>query len=392
MDLNVSPDLDAYLCYLMVLCLGVFTALAQVSRRLARLPGKWIMVDTWALFFAYAAVPVALFWLLDRTSAVHDTSLFAAILVGVGYQQILSGGLGSIRAPGEVSGFWQPFAKWADAIAARIRDRVAINSSKFDEKLLSSIVATPQKLEALRLVTMSHSQDPQALNTELAKIDSYEDALGATGVLKKKAATLYQALKVSNTQQFDYLLLRDKVISLQWYLWYAKEWRSKAVAIAVALVLFSAAITGGLQFRSPDLRASYYVWRLQKENGTEYDHYRARTNLRAYLDAAPTVYSSLAALLRAPNLSDKTADNILSIFVEMKGRAQSHNVNLLCLLEDSLRTDNSDIRERVQKTLLYLADDRHLTVPPELQNWNSDPKDTAADIDSIIKKWHQIGP
>jgi hypothetical protein len=96
-DLSVSPDVDAYYCYGVVLLLGLITASGQVSRRLANLPGRWIMVNTWLLFFAYALLPAVLFWLLDRTGAIHDTSLFAAVLVGAGYQQVLSGGLVGIR-------------------------------------------------------------------------------------------------------------------------------------------------------------------------------------------------------------------------------------------------------------------------------------------------------
>jgi len=55
--------------------------------------------------FAYTLIPLALFWLLDRTNAIHDTSLFAAILIGVGYQQILSGSFATLKAPGDVSFF-----------------------------------------------------------------------------------------------------------------------------------------------------------------------------------------------------------------------------------------------------------------------------------------------
>src|SRR5713226_3872670 len=128
MDMNVSPDLEAFCCYGLVLLLGLAVAWSQVSRRLGKLPGQWIMVNTWLLFFAYTFVPVLLFWFLDRTNAVHDTSLFAAVLVGFGYQQILTGSLGSIRAPGDVSKFWQPFGIWADSISDRIRERIIVNS------------------------------------------------------------------------------------------------------------------------------------------------------------------------------------------------------------------------------------------------------------------------
>lgn len=73
-----------------------------------------VVVNTWLLFFAYTFLPVALFWFLDRSNAIHDTSLFAAVLIGFGYRQILSGELTSIRPAGDISKFWQPFAAWAD--------------------------------------------------------------------------------------------------------------------------------------------------------------------------------------------------------------------------------------------------------------------------------------
>src|SRR5216684_8148471 len=145
MDMNVSPDLEAFCCYGLVLLLGLAVAWSQVSRRLGKLPGQWIMVNTWLLFFAYTFVPVLLFWALDRTNAVHDTSLFAAILVGFGYQQILSGSIASIQPAGDISKIWQPFAVWADSIANRIGNRIIVNDTRFDEKLLQTVRQDPAK-------------------------------------------------------------------------------------------------------------------------------------------------------------------------------------------------------------------------------------------------------
>jgi len=392
MDMNVSPDLQAYHCYLLVFLLGLWTAGTQVSARLGNLPGKWIMVNTWSLFFAYTSIPLALFWFLDRTNAIHDTSLFAALLIGAGYQQVLSGSVASLKAPGDVSAFLKPFAAWADAIAARIRDRVVINDSQFDEKLLSSIVEDQEKFDALRQVVMVHTSDAPALDVQLAAIAANQTVLGNAGVRTKQAALLYLSLKQASPQQFQYLLYRSGVIPLRWYRWYAQEWRSKFTAFVVALILISVAVACVLELSRPAYQASYFVWRLQKQNATDSDRYRARIKLGQFLATDPGVYPQLTGLLTAPNLPVKTADEILSLLVETRDRAESQNQRLRGLLVDSLRADNSDIRERIQKTLLYLASDRNLNVPPDLRNWNSDPKNTAADIDTIIKMWRQVGP
>jgi len=162
-------------------------------------------------------------------------------------------------------------------------------------------------------------------------------------------------------------------------------------ACVVAAFLIAAASACVFELSRPAYQASYFVWRLHKPNATDADRYRARTKLGQFLATDPTIYPQLTGLLTTPNLPVKTAEEILSLLVETRDRAENQNQRLRSLLVDSLRSDNSDIRERIQKTLLYLAADRNLAVPPELQNWNSDPKNTAADIDTIIKKWRQVG-
>jgi hypothetical protein len=52
MDMTVSPDLEAFYCYAIVFLLGLIAAKGQVSQRLGNLPGQWIMINTWLLFFA----------------------------------------------------------------------------------------------------------------------------------------------------------------------------------------------------------------------------------------------------------------------------------------------------------------------------------------------------
>jgi hypothetical protein len=390
--MSVSPDLDAWMCYLLVLLLGMWTGVIQVRKRLRNLEGKWVMVNTWALLFAYTAVPVALFWLLDRTGAIHDTSLFAAVLIGVGYQQILTGASGTIRAPGDVSAFWKPFATWSDAIALRITDRVALNSQRFDERLLSRISSNPAKFQDLLAVVLVHCPDPQKMDQDLKALEANEAVIGTAGVQRKKAELLYQAIKVYSPQQFEYLLFKNKITGLPQYLWYAKEWRSKVVTVVVGIVLASFAGTFAWELRNPQYRASYYIWRLVKQANTDNDRFRARTMLTVCLEQSPGAYGELIARLRNPNIPVKTADDILSLVLELKDSAAQHKVDLRDELADAMRTDNSDVRERIQKVLVYLSSRDGLSVPDELKAWHSDPKNSASDIDERVSEWHSVKP
>jgi len=88
-----------------------------------------------------------------------------------------------------------------------------------------------------------------------------------------------------------------------------------------------------------------------------------------------------------PNLPVKTADSILGLLVETRHSAANSHVDLQALLVDALRTENSDVRTRIHKVLVYLAKDRGSIVPPDLENWQSDPKDSATVVDKIVGQW-----
>src|SRR5438045_1921663 len=114
MEQVASPDFPAYICYLIVFFLGSLVAFSKVNRLMASSPGRWGSLGTWWVFVAYTAVPILLFWLLDYTNALHDTSLFAALLIALGYRQILAGEVKGIAAPGQVSKLWSPIEAWAN--------------------------------------------------------------------------------------------------------------------------------------------------------------------------------------------------------------------------------------------------------------------------------------
>jgi hypothetical protein len=62
----------------------------------------------------------------------------------------------------------------------RIRDRIIVNRSQFDEKLLSTIRSDPKKFDSAQNVAMVHSADPKALQQILSDVENTRNALGAT--------------------------------------------------------------------------------------------------------------------------------------------------------------------------------------------------------------------
>ncbi len=130
-----SPDIPAYYSYLIVALVGGLVAYSTVNDRLASYPDRWSFFATWQLFLAYTAVPVLLFWFLDYSSVVQDTSLLAALLVAVAYQSIFMGSFQNIPMPGQGANLWTPFQAWV----TRINDRIAAKQKAYvDESCESS--------------------------------------------------------------------------------------------------------------------------------------------------------------------------------------------------------------------------------------------------------------
>ncbi len=188
MDLSISPDVEAYYCYLIVLLIGAWVARKRVSELLEGFRGAWVRADIWMLLGVYMLLPVALFWLLDRTGALHDTSLLGAVLVAIGYRQIIVGGVQGLAAPSQLTGAWQPLVDWTDKVAARIRDRIQRFNARYEERLLTSIVGDQAKMDNLVQLAQGHAPNPADVDTQLKTLASAFAALGPAGVARKQAA------------------------------------------------------------------------------------------------------------------------------------------------------------------------------------------------------------
>jgi hypothetical protein len=146
MDLSFSPDFEAYYCYGIVSVVGAFVATSQIRQRIGEIEGIWFIARTWWLYAIYTAVPVVLFWFLDRTGAINDTSFFAAVLVGFGYERIITGGSQMVRTTGDVSQFWTPFIAYADRIAKLVRDQDARRRRRLAERIIAVIGEDPGRI------------------------------------------------------------------------------------------------------------------------------------------------------------------------------------------------------------------------------------------------------
>lgn len=394
MDLAVSPDLEAFFCYAIVFALGLIVARRQVAQKMASFKGAWISLQTWLLFLAYSLLPVGLFWLLDRTGAIHDTSLFAALIIGFGYRQILEGSLNSISTSGEISALWKPFVGWTDDVALGITRRIMRRDARFRERVISQLAKDAAQLGHLRVLV--ESRTPAAnlakLKQNLDEIETTYESLGEDTVNENKAKLLYE--KVTALEDFEYLLYRRGITRRWTYFWYAQEWRSKALALGVGLALAIGIATAVQQLTTPKNLVAYYAWRLRKPGTTELDRFRTQRELRAWLATgdqriAQATCERLAGLLQRPDLAVDRVETLLQLLVE-NHRIAAGSERMVALLIDSLHSESLDIRVRINTALHYLAARWRLSVSADLAQWNPSLQISPTELEQRIEAWREV--
>jgi hypothetical protein len=341
----VSPDVPAFWCYAVILVIGAVASYATVNQLLRGLPGPWAFVSTWLLFLAHAALPLALFFLLDYTSALNDTSLFAALVVAFAYQQIFAGGVQGLTMPGQTAALWKPFQSWVNYVADRITTRHKRNRDRFDDNVRSLILGDSSLRNRFTTLVLASSADPAALQTAR----STRTKTGDTAADERLDLNLlWRDLRASQT---DYgWLLHSRGIVGKWRYW---VWLNNGVsqlvlilvlilAIAVVFCLylwFSTGPEGGNRWHN--VVRQYYEWRFTKPNATDRDQWRSEQYLSAELrslGSKPIETVELAvdrahraslraekarkALERLPRTSpDRTAEEAAVLHIENEARA-----------------------------------------------------------------------
>ena len=397
MDLSFSPDVDARICYLLVLLCALIAAYRQVDRRLATFPGSWTESPTWLLYGIYALVPVGLFWLLDRTGAINDTSVVAALLVGVGYERMLSG-QGEVGVPASFAGLWKPFVAFADSISARVSKRIADRIFRFDRRLIDEVVADPKRFEALKNLARSLSRDVQGLDRKLEEIGASQATLGDRLTLEKQILALYS--EVTQAPRWLELLRDAQVIGAATFKAYPTDSgvgsRVAEIALPVVCVLVFLVLSGKL---AGPIDREYHLWRLDKVNATATDQWRTREALTAYV-ADPRTTALLAAriteLARGPAMQPGRVDLVLQVLIA--GAKQARQVPLVAAeIVGTLRAPVVDNRTRMHAALLHLAQvqlgaapcpgDGPAPLAKELCTWKPTDGDSTVDIEERVDRW-----
>jgi len=402
-----SPDVPAYVCYAIIVVFGIVVAVGTINRLLEGYPDHWAFASTWGLFAAHAAVPVILFWLLDYTGAIHDTSILAAILVALGYRQIFTGSVQGVTLPGQAAGFWKPFEAWVAAVADRIGTKQKLYLDRFDEKVRFLIFTDPQRMASLETLVLSISQDVPALQTGLAAIPATGNAEADR---RRRLDMLWRDLRTSRPRDYGWLLYkRDIVRRWRYWMWLGNG-RAKLISgasLVVGLLLLAGLSTwmsgaeGGIARREASM-LRYHQWRFLKPNVTDRDQWRSQEFLAERLHAvgadagrpagtAPPSDALLSPLLRElrfASIGDRQARSILALVVN--GHAPAVDVYVVPELIESLRTASEGVRLQIRNALVAIqkADYPTAKVPDGLSTWEPKKDESAGDIDVRVRDWH----
>jgi len=386
-----------------VLVLGIWAAAIHINRLLDSSPDRWSFIRTWFLLLAHVGVPLVLFWFLDYTDALHDTSLFAAITVAVAYRQIFAGGVQGIMMPGQTPALWKPFEAWVSNVSNHIEAKSILWRIRFNERLRDHLGADPNRLSALRELAYKNAQDQMEFLAQLNCLQQKpKPALITQAVWERSQASnetqfLLKELRKAYPEDYGYFLMKHGIINRLQYRFWLGNTRAKCAAWGGAFVLFLVVISLGVTFNDCQLvHLHYYQWRFTKPNTTEADRFRTYEYLRNQLcqmtnnpSAAQSLLGPLLTPLQYKELSADSAKEIIQIV--MTFHSPPLDGVIIPQLMDAVRTENPTVRMAVHQTLkdLQAADYPNYLISSNLITWKPADNAPPAEIDNRAHAWQE---
>jgi hypothetical protein len=395
-----SPDVPAFVSYMLVTIVGIFVAFSKVNTLMASSPGRWGFFGTWLVFGAYALVPVLLFWFLDYTNAVHDTSLLGALLIAVGYRQILAGEVKGTALPGQVSKLWSPFEAWANQVRDRIATKSKLHSDRFNEKVRAHLAVSAPRVDGLTELAFATTADRAALEAELKGLgtepvpSSLTQAVFDKIRIRKRVEACLRAIRTANPDDYGFLLVKRKLIRWYQYHFWLGNAPAKLTQFAgmFGLLLLLCSVVNA--FFKPAYYVRYNHWRFVKPTATELDRFRTRKFIAGHLAGLAKEKQEIAEFLnplikwlRYRDIDRRLSDDILRLVVESHDRLVDPVT--IPVLIDALRTENADIRLRIHQTLQEL---RKLDYPSnkiddDLGKWVPTKNESAAEVEKQLQQY-----
>jgi outer membrane protein OmpA-like peptidoglycan-associated protein len=404
----VSPDIPAWINYIVVLTSGIVVATTTVNTLLSDVPDRWAFFRTWILTLGHVAIPPLLFWFLDYIDAIHDTSLFVALVVGFGYRHVFSGGVQGITLSGQTPSLWKAFEDWVQRGRSRI---LAVNRryrERFDKRTKRRIATAPATVpaagqtavERLERLAVAHSNDPSLLGERLK--ETRHRLAGAAYLDTELTNVLWDDLRESKPQLYPYLAQQEGLVGRWQVWWWFEKGRSQAVVLGVLISLLLVALNFVYpfwrDFHAP-LFLRYHHWRVLKLHATERDRHRETLQMDAELaeiadpekklDPPTELSNRLGPLLdelRYRELPEETAERILTIM--LRSDAALIDKGTMRRLIAGLWSDNAAVRAHINRVLVEIQKKAYATRPlPDGIDKAPETGEPFEVIDNRVRTW-----
>ena len=97
---------------------------------------------------------------------------------------------------------------------------------------------------------------------------------------------------------------------------------------------------------------------------------------------------SLTSGLRYEPMPPETAERVLAVLLEQRAAICEGGPSLAWRLMEALRTENPDVRARIQIALVFLAEGRK--VDQALREWKPMRSDAPSEVEARIAAWRSV--
>ena len=392
-------DVSAWICYLFIAAIGAVVSFYHISSKLAGAAILWARIELWVVYVLYVLFPIALFWLLDVTGELKDTSLLLAIFIALVYRKVLSGENDQVQSPGMLSSYWVSLEALIEKLIENWGEKVH-NHNQWRHRSIQRRLReqrNPKPLTALCHFARRLSV-PLPARVDEAHISNTSKDISREEMIDFSEAVYIAALK-EYPSEFPQIFVEEGILTDR-EIWFHCKYRFRQVLTSVLSVILGylllASIVNLAKSGSFNPEIDYLVWRIGKANSSDKDLHRTSRAIVALMnryglssEKKAYLLNGLLEKLYGVDLAPERAESIIRIFGEFREQIQNKR-RFVAQLASILRSNRREIRVIVNNHLLFLAESFGWTVPGELEQVNVSNDLDIHEQERIITQWERV--
>lgn len=383
---SFSPDVPAGINYALVLVLSWWTwsiGYEDDGGAIKKFPTRWFCLSWYWFVILKILAPLMLFWVLDRTGAINDTSLFSAFAVVFAASVLIK------PSDDNLHFLTKTFQKLIDKLTQKVSHHAIGHQRKMHALAVAKTATDKPHRELLYRELLSRGTPAATLDSEILRIEGIWKG-DRTEADKRIAIYLHDSLRQINPA-FDQFLWEAGISTRRDYVFSLVN----PGVVAVLLVLGFAGMKVYSQLNptipATDVVRKYYTWRFIKPNNSSRDVHRARVYFRNALMAEERNDVENAIAIMADELAYEAStwrvtSDIFDLLLTVRPRPLGRKPALEALLR-GMRNSNRRIAAESQVRLRYIASIDPAVILPK--NLEISERTSPVDIDATVSEWER---